>query len=305
MFIVSYFLLVALLFCVIILGKVEGNPTLKFRNPYESHGVLLVDYITFPHIIPHTTSSVLLMIWNEAKKGDYGTDSLIEDFMTFADRAEHHGNSDNVIFSQLVVNNWPNRNLSIEIDPGLESYDFPRIYWFAPGSTKPIFYPKHTSINVIQLTRFLSSATTFYLDLPGTVEEYYYLAKKYSTSIHDNEEKTSVINEAKEKLKTLVATSTNALALTYYIHVMEKINSSEKGLDYVMEEIMRLETMISDKENKISIEKRNELQKKVNILHNFMTLESHGFDPSDLPSSGTSGKNGISATLSGISGEEF
>lgn len=283
-----------------------GAGVLKWRNEYEKHGVVLLDYITFKHIIPNHDHSVMLLIWNEAKKGDYGSDSLVEDFITFADRAMHYDMNGNVIFAQLVVNNWPNRNLSIEIDPSLDEYLFPRLYYYPTGSTAPIQYPKQTSINIVQLTRFLSSATTFFMDLPGTLEEMYYSAKKFMSVVGNKAEEESIIKEAEAKVLGISAnkkTVQNIEVANQYVRVMRKIQ--EKGESYVRDEIDRLEKMIGDKEKPISMEKRNDMQKRANVLHNFMTLDLQELEKLPPSVSNTVAGLAAGATIGGSSAGEL
>jgi hypothetical protein len=282
----------------------QGAGVLKWRNEYENHGVMLLDYITFKHIVPNHDHGLMLLIWNEAKKGDYGSDSLVEDFITFADRAMHYDMNGNVIFAQLVVNNWPNRNLSIEIDPDLDEYLFPRLYYYPTGSAAPIQYPKQSSINIVQLTRFLSSATTFFMDLPGTIEEMYYSAKKFMSVVGNKADEDSTIKEAESKVLAIGAnkkTVKNIEVANQYVRVMRKIQ--EKGESYVRDEIDRLEKMIGDKEKPISMEKRNDMQKKANVLHNFMTLDAHKWE--ELAPSVSNTAAGLAATLGGASAGEL
>jgi len=58
---------------------------------------------------------------------------------------------------------------------------------------------------------------------------------------------------------------------SYYIKTMERI--LEKGKGYVMQEITRLEDLVSGVDVKLSQEKRQALQKRVNVLTNFVELD--------------------------------
>lgn len=248
---------------------------IKGKNSNEKRGVALLDASTFSKVVPHGDLSVLLLVWNEALKGDYGADSVVEDFYTFAERAEFEGMSENVLFAQLVVNNWPNRNLSIEIDSTLEEYYYPRLYYYSPGEIDPVPYPQYHSINAIALNRFLSTATTFYLGVPGTNKEMYMLAKSFISS-----ETVETMKEVVRQTRIQVQTLTEEMGPgfkeygNYYVKTMEKVIIN--GIDHVKTELTRLEDLVSDQTKKISVEKRSELQTRVNILHNFMTLDRLG-----------------------------
>ena len=263
---------------VLLLSVLGAQGLLKGKSAYERRGVSLLDATTFRKVVPRGDISVLLLVWNEAVKGDYGADSVVEDYYVFAERAEYEGYSDNVLFTQLVVNNWPNRNLSIEIDSTLEEYYYPRIYYFKPGDGTPIPYPQFHSINTIALNRFLSTATTFYLGVPGTNKDMYMLARSFIAS-ETVEAMQSIIIETQEKVKALTEVhGTGFLTYgNYYVKTMEKVIAS--GISHVKKELSRLEDLVSDATKKISVEKRNELQTRVNILHNFMTLEGLGLAP--------------------------
>lgn len=267
------FALSASLVLLSVLWPAQG--LLKGKNSYERRGVSLLDATTFYKVVPRADLSVLLLVWNEALKGDYGADSVVEDFYTFAERAELEGFADNVLFSQLVVNNWSNRNLSIEIDSTLEEYYYPRLYYFSPGDGTPIPYPQYQAINAIALNRFLSTATTFYLGVPGTNKEMYMLARSFIAS-ETVETMQNIAMETKEKVQKLVQDlGVGFLEFgNYYVKTMEKIIAN--GIEHVQKELTRLEDLVSDTKKKISVEKRSELQTRVNILHNFMTLEGLG-----------------------------
>ena len=245
-----------------------------------------MDAVTFSKVVPHNDIGVMLMIWNEETKGDYGADSMVEDYYNFAQMAEFRGDSSNVLFAQLVVNNWANKNLSIQIDPSLETYKFPRIFYFHPGNGRPVPYPRYTSSNQIALNRFLGSATTFYLGVPGTQKDMYFLAKEFVAAVESPPEMHSVLMKTQKRVEELEPQmGGNWREFGYfYVKTMQKIISN--GLDYVTKEIKRLEDLVSDSTKKISIEKRNQMQSKVNILHNFLTLDDMGLKPDPLSTYG-------------------
>merc|ERR1719152_275347 len=56
----------------------------------------------------------------------------------------------------------------------------------------------------------------------------------------------------------------------YYVKTMERV--LERGDQYVSEEISRLEDLVGGNDVKLSTEKRGNLQKRVNILHNFVVF---------------------------------
>lgn len=270
---------------LVLLSLCGVNGLIKGKSGYERKGVALLDAVTFSKVVPHNDLGILLLIWNEGKKGDYGADSMVEDFCNFAEMAEFKGESENVLFTQLVVNNWANKNLSIQIDPTLETYDFPRIYYFHPGNERPVPYPRYTTSNQIALNRFLGSATNFYLGVPGTQKNMYHLAKEF-ISTETQEDMQSVLQKTIQTVERM----TSEMGGTwrefgyYYVKTMQKV--IESGKEHLYKEINRLEDLVSDQSKRISIEKRQELQGRVNILHNFMTLEALGIGPDSKSSYG-------------------
>ena len=249
---------------------------IKGKSGHEKRGVALLDDVTFSKVVPHSDISVMLLIWNEKNQGDYGSDSMVEDFCHFAAQAEFSGHSDNVLFAQLVVNTLAKHNLSVQIDPTMERYEFPRIFYFHPGDSRPVPYPQYNSINQIALNRFLGSATMFYLGTPGTQKDMYFLAKEFIAAADSKDAQQQIL------LKTTMTVDklTNEMGGTwrefggYYVKTMEKV--IERGQGHLLKEIGRLEDLVSDQKKQISIEKRNELQTRINILHNFMTLDTLG-----------------------------
>lgn len=261
------------------------NGLIKGKSGYEKKGVALLDAVTFSKVVPHNELGVMLLIWNEGMKGDYGADSMVDDYSSFAEMAEFKGESENVLFTQLVVNNWANKNLSIQIDPTLETYEFPRIYYFHPGSERPVPYPRYTTSNQIALNRFLGSATTFYLGVPGTQKNMYHLAKEFIFT-ETQEDMQNVLQKTIQTVErlTMEMGGTWREYGYYYIKTMQKV--IENGKEHLSREIERLEDLVSDLTKKISIEKRQELQERVNILHNFVTLETLGIGPDPKSSYG-------------------
>lgn len=260
---------------------------IKGKSGYETKGVALLDAVTFPRVVPHNDIGVMLMIWNEEMKGDYGSDSMVEDYYNFAATAEFKGVSGNVLFAQLVVNNWANKNLSIQIDPSLEQYKFPRIYYFHPGNGRPVPYPQYTTPNQVALNRFLGTATTFYLGVPGTQKDMYLLAREFIAAAESSPpEMETVLMKTQKRVEELAPEMGGSWREFgyYYVRTMQKVINN--GLEFVLKEITRLEDLVSDSTKRISIEKRNEMQSKVNILHNFVTLDVLGIKPNPASSYG-------------------
>ena len=90
-----------LLLCLLCLAA-SVTAKLKGKSPDERNGLLLLDSVTFPRIVPNANRSVVLFVWPQVD-GDYGVDSLREDYYNFVESAEYQGNADNVLFAQMVL----------------------------------------------------------------------------------------------------------------------------------------------------------------------------------------------------------
>lgn len=74
---ISIILLFALLFYFV-------NCKVKVKNDYESLGVVYLDAITFPKVVPHEKRAVLVLVFNKASVGDYLADQIRNEFYSFA-----------------------------------------------------------------------------------------------------------------------------------------------------------------------------------------------------------------------------
>lgn len=87
------------------------------KNPEETYGILLLDSITFPKIVPSMTNTVLVLICKKGSIGNYGTDSIRSDYFSFATLSELQDtdsttsltDSDSILFTQIIVNGAQNK----------------------------------------------------------------------------------------------------------------------------------------------------------------------------------------------------
>jgi len=258
---------------------------MKGRNPVEKSCVLLVDGATFPKLMPHQNLTTVVMVALEEDAGDYGVISMKEDFWAFAEQAEFAGNADFVRFTQVSLEPPGSSTSAVETAKLVDSIDdtylhgrkSPRIYLYQPGSMVADMYPQYSSINVIALSRWLSQMSRFYMGVPGTIQAFYNLARKYVLDVRTVDDpvqfRADVLAETNEMVTTIDAelkSEEYTDLARYYVKTMERI--AERGDEYVMAEVLRLEELVSGADIKLSAEKRQVLQKRVNILHNFVTF---------------------------------
>lgn len=100
-----------------------------------------------------------------------------------------------------------------------------------------------------------------YIGLPGCIKEFDELASKF-TSAKKEEEKKEILRKAENKWDKVKGVSSQKSA-EVYVKTMRKILEKK---DFVSSETKRVENLLK---GKISAEKTNELQVRLNILKNF------------------------------------
>ena len=60
------------------------NCAVKVKNDYESLGVVYLDAITFPKVVPHEKRAVLVLVFSKATAGTYVADQIRNEFYSFA-----------------------------------------------------------------------------------------------------------------------------------------------------------------------------------------------------------------------------
>jgi hypothetical protein len=121
---------------------------------------------------------LLFQVWNAATAGEYGADSMKEDFIQFADKGTRAGKGDKILFAQVAVT--PTKNNEIARKLGMASdFKYPQIFLFQPGSSEAIPYPTKNPFNDVALTTFVSKHSDFFLGISGLEPRYDDFAKKF------------------------------------------------------------------------------------------------------------------------------
>ena len=113
-----------------------GEGRLKGKNDKEQIGVVLLDAVTFPKVVPQASKSVMVLISAGASDGDYGADSIRIDFLSFTEKCQLYGSSDAVLFAQLVVvNEQESENANIADKLGIApDFIHPAIFFYPENS---------------------------------------------------------------------------------------------------------------------------------------------------------------------------
>lgn len=234
------------------------------KSSHETKGVLLVDAITMPKLIPSSNCDTLLLIAQKSQIGDYGTDSIRADYFAFADfiqlKAEGEGVKP-VLFTQLIVNGAENLGYSKSLGMK-DGFKHPKLFLIPKGSDQPIPYPSTEPYQKNNLVRFLNQHTDFYYKVPGTSKSFDQQAAAFVKA--SAEQRPALVAAAKEVARTL----TNPVDMEeadYYIKTMEKV--LDKGDAFINSEFARLNHILDT--SKLSKASRVNIKNHVNVLKSF------------------------------------
>jgi len=96
----------ALALCLLLLIFVT-EAKLKWKNENEANGILLLDSVTFPKIVPNDKYSIFVGFFKKASIGsDDFSDQIRDEFLNFAVEGARKGDMDGIICAQVIVNGW-------------------------------------------------------------------------------------------------------------------------------------------------------------------------------------------------------
>ena len=246
-------------FCVILyIGLTHGS-----SKSDEKRSVLLLDAMTFPKIVPNPNRDVVVLVSLKSQFGDYGTDSIRSDYFNFAHRAQTEGDSDHVIFSQVIVNGAENKALSLKIGVG-EDFLHPMMFIYPAGSETAIQYPETEPFHVSSLMQFATRHSSLQFQLPGTMKKFDEIASLFVRT-NDLEYQNILILQAERLMDELIEPGENETA-GYYIKIMRKIE--EHGVEFLLKEIKRQQRIMNDA-SRLTKAGRRLIQQRLNVLHHF------------------------------------
>jgi hypothetical protein len=251
----------------VFLSRVQALP---YKSQHETKGVLLVDGITFPKLIPSLQFVTLILVVQKKQIGDYGTDSIRADYFEFANfvqlKVEVDEETTPILFTQLIVNGAENSGVAKGL--GLkEDFVHPVLFALPKGVSiaDAIPYPASEPFHRTSMLQFLSQHTEFYFKIPGTLKAFDKLAREFIQTA-DPVQRSALLDATKNELDTLSAESnTGKEDAKYYIKVMGKI--FDKGDNFVQDEIVRLEAILQN--TKMTASSRKNMKNHVNVLKIF------------------------------------
>ena len=143
----------------------------------------------------------------------------------------------------------------------IKTKEFPQLRLFRKGFSDPEPYTGEWKAD--DIIQWVKTTTGVYVGLPGCIEKFDKLAAEF-IRIRDKEKREKLLQEAKDIVKVGLETPKSTDYANTYVKLMEKI--LEKGDEFVSKEIQRVENL---RKTKVSVEKKESLQKRLNILQSF------------------------------------
>lgn len=245
-------------FCFYLLNVIFA---LKGKSPDEAPGVVLLDAITFPKVVPNANAHVFVLFLDKGDIGQPTTDGSRDNFLEVS--RDKDVDDDGLLFAQVLVNGADN----LKLKDRMGVTNMPQLLFFPKGSSESITYPVNAYINGVNTRRFVTKHTGVIYSTPGSIWDFDEKALGI-VKASSKEEKVAILVSSKKTLEDKKEGGLSEDTLTVaeeYIRVMEKI--IERGNEYVQEELERLTTLLKGK--KISDKKKANFTDRRNVLHHF------------------------------------
>lgn len=117
------------------------------------------------------------------------------------------------------------------------------------------------------MQRFVSSSSGLWIGLPGCLEAFDSLAKRFVGTSSSSDRKEILRQSEDEWDKVSLASERKSAEV--YVKVMRKM--LEKGDSFLQSEVSRVETL---RKGNLAQEKKDEMDRRLNILMSFQTTDS-------------------------------
>jgi len=140
--------------------------------------------------------------------------------------------------------------------------DFPVLKLFRKGIKEVLTF--RGEFKADEITSFIRASTGVYVGLPGCIEQFDALAAEFIKT-KDVERREELLTQGRDILAKGLDTPRNTEYAQIYLKLMEKV--MEKGDEFVLKEIQRVESL---RKTKVTVDKKESLQKRLNILQSFV-----------------------------------
>lgn len=143
--------------------------------------------------------------------------------------------------------------------------DFPIVKLFVAGVSEPYTF-LDSEFTADNIKKFIRTKSNVHIGLPGCLEAFDKIAAKFSQAT-DPDVKKALLREAEDLWDNTTGRADQKTA-EVYVKTMRK--ALDKGDDFVSNELKRVQSLAK---GKISKEKKEEMQQRINILQSFQHEE--------------------------------
>lgn len=143
--------------------------------------------------------------------------------------------------------------------------DFPAVKLFVAGVSEPYTF-SDSEFTADNVKKFIRTKSNVHIGLPGCLEAFDKIATKFSQA-RDPEVKKALLREAEDLWDNTTGRADQKTA-ELYVKTMRK--ALDKGDDFVHNELKRVQGLAK---GKMSKEKKEEIQQRINILQSFQHEE--------------------------------
>lgn len=178
---------------------------------------------------------------------------------------EASSNVNDLLVVEIAVKDYGEKeNADLAKKYGAEKDNFPVVKLFLQGQSDPVGFSKDEDFSAENLKKFIRSQSGVYIGCTGCIQTFDELAVKFIKE-KSVEGKKKLLLKA-EDLWDKAKGNQDQKSAEVYVKVMRKM--IEKGEEFLSSESSRVENLIK---GKISKEKKEELQQRINILQAFKT----------------------------------
>ncbi|KAK7078692.1 Endoplasmic reticulum resident protein 29 [Halocaridina rubra] len=236
---------------VVLLLAVLGA-SLRLSDAINAKGCTPLDSWTFDKIIPKFKAAIVKfdIAYPYGKKHDEYTK------LSAAGRG-----SPELLVAEVGVKDYgDNENMDLAERFGVKKDDFPVVKLFVNGKDEPVDFDGEFTDE--GLKKFIRRHAAIYIGLEGCLEVFDRIVDKYMASEKSTERK-DLLRQAEDEWDKIKSPSDQQIAETY-VKIMRRV--LEKGNEFISTETTRVKGLL---DGKITKEKKEEMQGKLNILKSF------------------------------------